>query len=95
VRAKRPPKAKVEAAIRGAGGNLTAAASRLAGIQGPEIMRAAPLDPTALYPTSLRLPGALLKWTKKHAIDTDRNASAVVVEALELLRAIVEGGGES
>ena len=108
----RPPRPAVEAAIRAAGGNLTATAAslkcsrqtlytwiyqlgleRLAGVTLKAKRPAAPTSETALpRAVTLKLPGELHRWVRIHGIRTDRSASDVAAEALELLRAVVEDG---
>lgn len=112
----RPPKADIEAAIREAGGNLSAAARalgcsrptlyswlwrygdplpRLAGLVRPDVVkRAAPVNGSAPAQLTAKIPPALHKWARMHAIDTDRTVSVVVTEAIELLRSVVEAPEE-
>jgi hypothetical protein len=67
---------------------------RLAGVVPLETAPTAPLpsdgDATRLLSVS-KVPVGLHRWVRGHAVMTDRSASAVVIEALELLRAVVEG----
>jgi hypothetical protein len=60
---------------------------RLAGIQSPEQMREA--DARSPLPDDL-----LWRWTRIEAVRTGRTVSAIVEEALELLRTIEDGKDE-
>ena len=64
---------------------------RLAGVRTLEGMIAAPVNGSGPVPFTVRVPAALYKWAKIRAISADQTTGAVVTEALELLRAVVEG----
>ena len=63
---------------------------RLAGVRSLEAVQNAAGDEPR--PLNVTVPAGLHRWVRSHAVMTDRPAYAVVVEALELLRAVVEGG---
>lgn len=65
--------------------------ARLAGVDLNERRPSAtPAGPEPVQ-VSMKLPGDIWQWVRIFAIQTDRNASAVVAEALELYRQLATG----
>jgi len=54
-------------------------------------VKAPPAESSGPGPVTVKMPAELHRWVKVRAVQTDRTSSAVVIEALELLRAVVEG----